>query len=146
MESHPALSTISQAITYENCGAFCSAVRLLSSSHIDIDRSDPNDLYEFMTRSRTVRRQAERDAQKLADAKWKLTLLEPGIRKDRPLVVESASQIEPHVRGMECPVCAVGFQVAEHVATPEGRTVQARCPQCGKTPSVYFVLRAASVN
>jgi anthranilate/para-aminobenzoate synthase component II len=99
-----------------------------------------------MTRSRTVRRQAERDARKLADAKWKLTLLEPGFRPDRPLVVESASQIEPHVRGMECPVCGVCFHVADHVATPEGRIVKARCPQCGKTPSVYFVLRAAAVN
>ena len=50
-----------------------------------------------MTRSRTVRRQAERDARKLADAQWKLTLLEPGFRADKPIVVESASVIEPHV-------------------------------------------------
>ena len=99
-----------------------------------------------MTRSRTVRRQAERDARKLADAKWKLTLLEPGFRPERPLVVESASQIEPHVRGMRCPVCDVGYQVAEHVATPEGRVVQARCPQCGAKPTIHFTLRASMVN
>jgi len=99
-----------------------------------------------MTRSRSVRRQAERDARKLADAQWKLTLLEPGFRADKPIVVESASVIEPHVRGMHCPVCDVSFQVVEHIATPEGRVVKARCPQCGKSPSVHFVLRAASVN
>ena len=99
-----------------------------------------------MTRSRTVRRQAERDARKLADAKWKLTLLEPGFRPDKPIVVESASQIEPHVRGMQCPVCDVGFHVVEHVATAEGRVVKARCPQCGKSPSIHFVLRAATVS
>jgi len=99
-----------------------------------------------MTRSRTVRRQAERDARKLADIKWKLTLLEPGFRPDKPIAVESSSQIEPHVRGIRCPVCDVGFHVVEHVATAEGRVVKARCPQCGKSPSVHFVLRAASVN
>ena len=99
-----------------------------------------------MTRSRTVRRQAERDARKLADAKWKLTLLEPGFRPDKPIVVDSASVIEPHVRGMQCPVCDVGFQVVEHVATADGRVVKARCPQCGKTPSIHFTLRAATVN
>jgi len=99
-----------------------------------------------MTRSRTVRRQAERDARKLADAKWKLTLLEVGFRPDKPIVVESASQIEPHVRGMQCPACDVGFHVVEHVATADGRVVKARCPQCGKTPSIHFLLRAAAVN
>ena len=95
-----------------------------------------------MTRSRTVRRQAERDARKLADAKWKLMLLEPGFRPDKPIVVESASQIEPHVRGMQCPTCDVSFHVVEHAATAEGRVVMARCPQCGKAPSIHFVLRA----
>jgi len=99
-----------------------------------------------MTRSRTVRRQAERDARKLADAKWKLTLLEPGFRADRPITIESASQIEPHVRGMQCPTCDVGFHVVEHVATAEGRVVKARCPQCGKAPSIHFVLHARTVN
>ena len=95
-----------------------------------------------MTRSRTVRRQAERDARKLAEAKWKLMLLEPGFRQDKPLIVESASQIEPHVRGMQCPTCDVSFHVVELLATPEGRVVRARCPQCGKAPSIHFVLRA----
>jgi predicted Zn finger-like uncharacterized protein len=99
-----------------------------------------------MTRSRTVRRQAERDARKLGDAKWKLALLEPGFRPDHPIVVESASQIEPHIRGMRCPVCDVGFQVVEHTAPPDGRLVKARCPQCGRTPTIHFVLRAARVN
>jgi predicted Zn finger-like uncharacterized protein len=99
-----------------------------------------------MSRSRTVRRQAERDARKLAEAKWKLMLLEPGFRPDKPLVVESSSQIEPHVRGLQCPTCDVSFHVVEHLATAEGRVVKARCPQCGKTPSIHFTLHARAVN
>jgi hypothetical protein len=111
---------------------------------IDTDRSDPNDL--GMTRPRTARRQLERDRKKLDEAKLKLALLERGYRADRPLVVDSASVIEPHVRGMQCPVCDVGYHVLEHVATPEGRTVTAGCPQCGRKPRIYFQLRAATMS
>lgn len=93
-------------------------------------------------RSRTVRRQLERDQKKLEEAKLKLALLEPGYRSDRPLEVESASQIEPHVRGMVCPACDVGYQVVEHRATARGRTVRARCAQCGRSPEIHFVLRS----
>jgi hypothetical protein len=99
-----------------------------------------------MTRPRTVRRQLDRDRKKLDEAKLKLASLEPGFRADRPIVVDSASVIEPHVRGMRCPVCDVGYHVNEHVATPEGRTVLARCPQCGRTPRIYFVLRPATLS
>ena len=94
-----------------------------------------------MTRARTIRRELERERKKLEETRWKLALLEPGFRRDRPLVVESASQIEPHVRGMHCPTCDVGFRVLEHRATPEGRVVRAQCPQCGRAPEIRFVLR-----
>ena len=99
-----------------------------------------------MTRPRTARRQHEREQKKLDEAKLKLQSLEQGFRADRPIVVDSASVIEPHVRGMHCPVCDVAYHVQEHVATPEGRTVTARCPQCGRKPRIYFVLRAATLS
>jgi hypothetical protein len=96
----------------------------------------------MMTRSRTVRRQLERERKKLDEAKLKLASLQPGYRADRPIEVESASQIEPHVRGIRCPVCDVGYQVVEHRATPGGRVVRARCAQCGRQPELHFVIRA----
>jgi hypothetical protein len=99
-----------------------------------------------MTRSRTVRRQLEREQRKLDDARWKLAMLQVGFHPSRPIEVESASQIEPQVRGMRCPVCDVGFQVVEHTASPSGRDVAARCPQCGRKPHLYFVIRSALAN
>ena len=94
-----------------------------------------------MTRSRTVRRQLERDRKKLDEAKLKLAMLDPGYHTARPIAVDSASVIEPHVRGMQCPVCGVGYRVVEHRATPEGRIVRAQCPRCGRSHDIHFVLR-----
>lgn len=94
-----------------------------------------------MTRSRTARRQLARDQKKLDEAKLKLAHLGAGYRADRPIEVDSASQIEPHVRGMLCPVCDVGYQVEEHRAAAFGRVVRARCARCGRTPDLHFVLR-----
>ncbi len=99
-----------------------------------------------MTRSRTVRRQLEREQRKLDDARWKLALLGEGFQVSRPIEVDSASQIEPHVRGMRCPVCDVSFHVLDHVARPSGRDVTARCPQCGRKPHLYFIIRPPAVN
>jgi len=93
-------------------------------------------------RTRTARRQLERERQKLDEAKLKLASLEPGYRRDRPIEVSSASQIEPHVRGMVCPVCDVAYQVDEHRATAHGRVVRARCARCGRSPDIHFVLRS----
>lgn len=97
-------------------------------------------------RTRTQKRLLEREQKKLDDAKWKLALLAEGYRAERPIVVESASQIEPHVRGMTCPTCDVSYQVTEHVATARERIVRARCAQCGRTPSLHFVLRSSTLS
>jgi hypothetical protein len=99
-----------------------------------------------MSRPRTIRRQLERDKRKLDDARWKLAMLGPGFAAARPFEVESASQIEPQVRGMRCPACEVPLQVVDHAATSSGRDVTARCPQCGKKPHLFFVIRPPAVN
>jgi len=93
--------------------------------------------------TRKARRLAERTQKKLEAAKWKLAALERGFRVDHPIVVDSASQIEPHIRGMRCPACDVALQVVEHLATRTGRVVKARCPQCGRSPDLHFVLRTS---
>jgi hypothetical protein len=100
-------------------------------------------------RSRTERREAARDAVKLARARTKLASLEPGGAPDRPIEVSSASIIEPHASGMECVACAASaVRVEEHVARTlpeEGslpvrrlRVVTVRCPRCGARRDVFF--------
>jgi predicted Zn finger-like uncharacterized protein len=96
---------------------------------------------QAMARARVQRRQLERERKKLVAAKWKLASFEPGYRADRPIAVESASQIEPHVRGMRCPGCDASYQVVEHLARSGARVVRAKCAQCGRSPEIHFVLR-----
>lgn len=91
-----------------------------------------------MTRARTKRREQERQAKKLADARVKLALLDEGYSADRPIVVDSASQIEPHARSLRCPVDDTPFQILEHDAR---RVVVVACKQCGRRFQLHFGLR-----
>jgi predicted RNA-binding Zn-ribbon protein involved in translation (DUF1610 family) len=103
----------------------------------------------MVKRARTERREAEREAAKLARSRMKLAALEPGGAADRPIEVTSASIIEPHASSMPCPACgAQGQRVDEHVAVTlagEGteparrlRVVHVNCPRCGMRREVFF--------
>lgn len=93
-----------------------------------------------MTRKRTTKREAERAKKKLDDARLKLALLGEGYAADKPIRVVSASQIEPHARGMTCPVDDTAFHVVEHRAD---RVVTVECKQCGRRFRLHFaILRA----
>ena len=99
-------------------------------------------------RPRTERREAARDAAKMARARMRLAALEPGGAPDRPIEVTSASIIEPHASSMPCPACgSQGQRVEEHVAqTIEGsrlRVVHASCPRCGMRREIYFRISTA---
>lgn len=95
-------------------------------------------------RARTERREAARDAEKIARARLKLAALEPGGAPDRPIEVTSASTIEPHASSMPCAACgALGARIDEHVAvTLPGerrlRVVHVRCQRCGTRREVFF--------
>jgi hypothetical protein len=100
-------------------------------------------------RPRTERREAVRDAEKLARVRLKLAALEPGGAPDRPIEVTSASIIEPHASSMVCAACGnLGVRVEEHVAkTVEGasgeparrlRVVHVTCQRCGTRREVYY--------
>lgn len=95
-------------------------------------------------RPRTSRREAERDALKLADAKEKLSLLEAGGAPGRPIRVESASVIELRAESMRCPRCDGELKVEEHTAhVVEGlsvRKVATRCKHCGSPRTIWFVI------
>jgi hypothetical protein len=100
------------------------------------------------SRARAQRREAERDAAKLARARIKLAALEPGGAPDRPIDVTSASVVEPSASGQPCAACgAGGVRVEEHAAETvpaEGgapralRRVRVKCRQCGVTRDVWF--------
>lgn len=94
-----------------------------------------------MTRKRTAKREAERSKKKLDEARLKLALLAEGYSSDKPIRVESASQIEPHARGMTCPVDDVAFHVLEHTAD---RVVTVECKQCGRRFRLHFTITRAN--
>ena len=100
-------------------------------------------------RERTQRREAERDAEKLADAREKLARLEQGGSWERPIRVESASVIELRVESMTCARCGGELRVVEHVARVVAgqslRMVDAKCKHCGTRREVWFVI-ASSLN
>jgi len=100
-------------------------------------------------RDRTLRREAERDAEKLADAREKLSLLEQGGGWERPIRVDSASQIELRVESMRCPRCDGELKVFEHVARVVAghalRMVDARCKRCRHRREVWLVI-ASDLN
>jgi hypothetical protein len=100
-------------------------------------------------RERTTRREAERAAEKLADARERLAALEPGGSWERPIRVESASQVEIRVESMHCPRCDGELRVKEHAARVVSgqslRVVDAQCKRCGHRREVWLVI-ASDLN
>ena len=96
-------------------------------------------------RPRSERRKGERAADRLAQARERLARLDAGGAADRPVDVESASQIEPHALGMACLRCDGPNRLEEHAAeTVEGerlRVVRMACPRCGAYREVWFRIR-----
>lgn len=92
--------------------------------------------------ARNLRREAGRTAQKLARDRERLARLEPGGTSERPIDVESASQIEPHASAMTCLRCDGANRVVEHAAATVGgerlRPVQLACSRCGARREVWF--------
>ena len=95
-------------------------------------------------RARTDRREAARDAVKLADAKEKLSLLEPGGAPGLPIRVESASVVELRAESMPCARCDGALKLEEHTAqVVDGlalRKLAMRCKQCRARRDIWFVI------
>jgi hypothetical protein len=91
---------------------------------------------------RNERRAAERDAEKLARDREKLARLLAGGAPERPIDVESASQIEPHAVAMRCLRCDGAHRLVEHAAeTVDGarlRVARMACVRCGTARAVWF--------
>jgi hypothetical protein len=93
---------------------------------------------------RTQRRAAARAADRLARDRERLAQLEPGGDPARPIVVESASQVEPVARARRCLRCDEALRLEEHAVATFGeqrlRVARLGCPRCGWRCEVWFRL------
>jgi hypothetical protein len=96
------------------------------------------------SRPRTERRAQERALEKLARDRDKLARLEAGGSPERPLVLESASQVEVHARTLRCTRCDGELRVDEHlarvVAGQRLRLARLTCPRCAAKRDAWFRL------
>jgi hypothetical protein len=99
---------------------------------------------------RAERRAQAREEAKLAKTKEALARLEAGGAPARPVVVESASQIDVHARAVRCLRCDASVRLDEHTAeTFDGvrlRVVRIVCLRCGARRVLYFRIAPALTN
>jgi hypothetical protein len=102
------------------------------------------------SRTRTQRRAAERELQKLEDAREKLSRISPGGTPENPLEVQSASVIELAATALGCNRCAAEVRVEAHeaIVTSSGgeRRVVLRCKSCGHLREVFVRLSTRTLN
>jgi hypothetical protein len=95
-------------------------------------------------RPRTERREAARAKEKLARDREKLARLETGGSPERPIPLESASQVEVHAGSLPCTRCDAVVRIEEHLARTIGdqrlRLVRLVCPRCGTRRDAWFRL------
>ena len=103
-----------------------------------------------MTRKRAERRAADRAQEKLGRDLLHLAAAEPGGKPEKPILVQSPSEVEVRAAAMPCPVCQSGVRVEEHTAeTVAGvrlRVARVVCTFCRTKRAVYFQLAGAMPN
>lgn len=101
-------------------------------------------------RTRTLRRNLERSADRLAQARRKLVLLEDGGTPERPIAVESAAVVEARAESVPCPDCGSALRTIEHnVIEHEGqllRAVKLECRSCGAPLEQFFRIAVVRPN
>jgi hypothetical protein len=100
-------------------------------------------------RPRTERREAEREAVKLAKARLQLAGLEAGGSPGNPIEVASSAVVEPHAASTSCAVCGGPVRVEEHTAVTQPRQLRiarVRCTQCGVERELYYRLGTVMPN
>lgn len=102
------------------------------------------------SRKRTqVRADARRTAKDVRD-RVRLAELEPGGAPAHPIVVISASLVEPRAASLPCAVCGANARVTEHSAkTIDGaplRLARVMCVMCGFERTIYFGIAPPVVN
>lgn len=100
----------------------------------------------MVARKRTQRRQDQREAQKLIEARAKLARLEAGGAPEHPETVQSASVIEPHAEARPCFACGATTRVQDHRAEQGLRIVSVQCKSCGRARELFYRLAARVLN
>lgn len=100
--------------------------------------------------TRKERRQLERDLRKDVRGRMRLASLEEGGSAARPIVVASASLVEPTAKSIPCVACGSHVLLHDHEAemTSEGprRVVHVKCFQCGAPRMLYFMVQSSFAN
>jgi hypothetical protein len=98
----------------------------------------------MVLRKRAERRAAERAAEKLAEQRVKLFFASDGGSIDRPLVLESASLVEPRALAQPCPRCGGPLRLLSHDAVAKGasllRAARTRCGLCASEWTSWFLV------
>ena len=93
-------------------------------------------------RPRTLRREADRKTEALIAAKEKLADLEPGGTEERPIVVDSASLVEPRALRERCLACDSAVDLVDHRAVHVRgtlvREVVVKCKRCARQRSRWL--------
>lgn len=101
-------------------------------------------------KTRALRREAERKAQKLNRDLERLAGLSIGGAPERPFKITAPSEVEVHVESAKCPLCEGRLKLEEHAAeTIEGsrlRIARVVCDRCGVRRAIYFQLASAAAN
>jgi hypothetical protein len=99
---------------------------------------------------RAERRAGDRAQVKLGKDLERLWKLGPGGSPERPIVITSPSEVEALARSTRCPICQGELRVEEHVAETRGsmrlRVARSACLFCRAPRSIYFQLRATTLN
>ena len=101
-------------------------------------------------RKRTLRRAADRGAEKLTRDLERLFALGQGGSPERPILVSVPTLVELTAAAMRCPVCEGAFDVASHdaevVAGRRLRVTRVVCRTCKRARSIYFELKESTLS
>ncbi len=99
---------------------------------------------------RSERRERDRAQAKLAKDLERLWKLGPGGSPERPIAITSPSEVEVLAKSTRCPICQGELRVEEHAAETLGsvrlRVARVVCVLCRAPRSIYFQLRATTLN
>jgi hypothetical protein len=99
---------------------------------------------------RSERRANDRAQVKIGKDLERLWKLGPGGAPERPIAITSPSEVEALARSTRCPICQGELRVEEHaaetLASTRLRVAHVACVICRARRSIYFQLRATTLN
>jgi hypothetical protein len=101
-------------------------------------------------RKRSAARGGAIDSRRDRRDRERLARLLPGGTPERPIEIESPSQVEVIAAATPCPLCDAMLQPSAHEAMVHGaerlRIARTRCAACGAEGALYFRLRPTALH